>query len=85
MEISRHGGDTGKPTPFPRRAFSTIVAGLPRYRFADFVLSPRQRVLLRDGQPLTLIPRYFDLLLFLVERRSDAVHRRDIFDRSGPT
>jgi len=53
---------------------------LPRYRFADFVLSPRQRVLLRDGQPLTLIPRYFDLLLFLVERRSDAVHRRDIFD-----
>ncbi len=37
-------------------------------------------MLLRDGQPLTLIPRYFDLLLFLVERRSDAVHRRDIFD-----
>lgn len=37
-------------------------------------------MLLRDGQPLPLIPRYFDLLLFLVERRSDAVHRRDIFD-----
>ena len=37
-------------------------------------------MLLRDGRPLTLIPRYFDLLLFLVERRSDAVHRRDIFD-----
>ena len=53
---------------------------MPRYRFADFVLSPRQRLLLRDGQPLPLIPRYFDLLLFLVERRSDAVHRRDIFD-----
>lgn len=28
-----------------------------------------------------LIPRYFDLLLFLVERRGEAVHRRDIFDR----
>ncbi len=64
----------------PQGSFSTIVAALPRYRFADFVLSPRQRVLLRDGQPLTLIPRYLDLLLFLVERRRDAVHRRDIFD-----
>jgi DNA-binding winged helix-turn-helix (wHTH) protein len=28
-----------------------------------------------------LIPRYFDLLVFLVERRGEAVHRRDIFDR----
>lgn len=54
---------------------------MPRYRFADFVLTPRQRLLLRDGQPLPLIPRYFDLLLFLVERRGEAVHRRDIFDR----
>lgn len=44
------------------------------------MLSPRQRALLRDGRPLTLIPRYFDLLVFLVERRGDAVHRRDIFD-----
>src|SRR4051812_24777266 len=28
-----------------------------------------------------LIPRYFDLLVFLIERRHEAVHRRDIFDR----
>jgi DNA-binding winged helix-turn-helix (wHTH) protein len=28
----------------------------------------------------TLIPRYFDLLVFLIERRREAVHRRDIFD-----
>ncbi|AMY08724.1 Transcriptional activator CadC [Luteitalea pratensis] len=54
---------------------------MPLYRFADFVLSPRQRTLARNGQPIALIPRYFDLLLFLVERRTDAVHRRDIFDR----
>lgn len=54
---------------------------MTRYRFADFVLSPRQRTLLRSGYAITLIPRYFDLLLFLIERRRDAVHRRDIFDR----
>ncbi len=38
-------------------------------------------MLLRDGREQPLIPRYFDLLVFLVERRHEAVHRRDIFDR----
>jgi DNA-binding winged helix-turn-helix (wHTH) protein len=52
-----------------------------RYRFAEFTLSPRRRLLLRHGQEVPLIPRYFDLLLLLVERRHEAVHRRDIFDR----
>src|SRR5688500_12144950 len=54
---------------------------VPRYRFSDFTLSTRQRLLVRDGQQLPLIPRYLDLLIFLVERRRDAVHRREIFDR----
>jgi DNA-binding winged helix-turn-helix (wHTH) protein len=54
---------------------------MPRYRFSEFTLSPRRRVLLRSGREQPLIPRYFDLLVFLIERRHDAVHRRDIFDR----
>ena len=54
---------------------------MPRYRFSDFTLSPRQRLLIRNGQELPLIPRYLDLLIFLIERRCDAVHRREIFDR----
>ncbi|HSC28760.1 MAG TPA: winged helix-turn-helix domain-containing protein, partial [Vicinamibacterales bacterium] len=54
---------------------------MPRYRFSDFILSPRRRMLLRGGREQPLIPRYFDLLLFLIEHRNDAVHRRDIFDR----
>ena len=36
---------------------------------------------MRDGCELQLIPRYFDLLVFLVEHRDEAVHRRTIFDR----
>ncbi len=52
-----------------------------RYRFSEFILSPRRRVLLRNGREQPLIPRYFDLLVFLVEHRGEAVHRRDIFDR----
>ncbi|PYR46136.1 MAG: CadC family transcriptional regulator, partial [Acidobacteria bacterium] len=54
---------------------------MPRYCFGEFVLSPRRRLLLRNGREQPLIPRYFDLLVFLIERRGDAVHRREIFDR----
>ena len=34
----------------------------------------------RSGQPLPLIPRYFDLLVLLIDRRNTAVSRREIFD-----
>jgi DNA-binding winged helix-turn-helix (wHTH) protein len=54
---------------------------VPRYRFSDFTLSTRKRLLIRNSQQLPLIPRYLDLLIFLIERRRDAVHRREIFDR----
>jgi len=52
-----------------------------RYRFGPFVLSPRRRTLERDGVEVPLIPRYFDLLVLLVERRHEAVHRNEIFER----
>lgn len=52
-----------------------------RYRFSEFTLSPQRRLLVRDGREVPLIPRYFDLLLLLIERRREAVHRREIFDR----
>ena len=52
-----------------------------RYRFSGFTLSPQRRLLVQDGREVPLIPRYFDLLVFLVEHRHEAVHRRDIFER----
>jgi DNA-binding winged helix-turn-helix (wHTH) protein len=54
---------------------------VPLYRFGEFTLSPRRRVLVQGGRALPLIPRYFDLLVFLIERRRDAVPRQEIFDR----
>jgi DNA-binding winged helix-turn-helix (wHTH) protein len=54
---------------------------VPRYRFGSYTLSPRRRLLVRDAEELPLIPRYFDLLVFLIERRHEAVHRQEIFDR----
>ena len=54
--------------------------GPPRYRFAGHTLSPARRTLVRDGRELPLIPRCFDLLVLLVERRNEAVSRHDILD-----
>jgi len=54
---------------------------MPHYRFSDFALSTRKRLLIRNDQQMPLIPRYLDLLIFLIERRREAVHRREIFDR----
>jgi DNA-binding winged helix-turn-helix (wHTH) protein len=51
-----------------------------RYRFGDFCVSPARRLLLRSGRELALIPRYLDLLILLLERRHEAVHRREIFE-----
>jgi len=51
-----------------------------RYRFGEFTVSPARRVLLSGTRDLPLVPRYFDLLLFLVRNRDRAVHRREIFD-----
>src|SRR5262245_54184539 len=50
------------------------------YRFGPFTVSPTRRALLRAGEEVPLIPRYFDLLVLLLERRGEAVHRRDIRD-----
>jgi len=52
----------------------------PRYRFADFTVSPSRRTLTRAGREIPLIPRYFDLLVLLIERRREAVHRQQILD-----
>jgi DNA-binding winged helix-turn-helix (wHTH) protein len=50
-----------------------------RFRFAQFVLSPRQRVLTREGTAVPLIPKYFDLLVLLIRRRGEAVSKQTIF------
>src|SRR5262245_49301241 len=52
-----------------------------RYRFGDFTLAPARRVLMRGGEEVPLIPRYFDLLLLLIEKRQQAVTRQEIFDQ----
>jgi DNA-binding winged helix-turn-helix (wHTH) protein len=59
---------------------STDESAAVCYRFGAFVLAPARRLLLEGIREVPLIPRYFDLLLLLVERRNGVVGRRLIFD-----
>ena len=55
-------------------------SGRPRYLFSGHILSPARRILVRNGRELPLIPRCFDLLVLLIERRNEAVSRHDILE-----
>jgi hypothetical protein len=46
-----------------------VIGHAGSYHFSNFIVSPRRWLLVRDGRELSLIPRYFDLLVFLIERR----------------
>jgi DNA-binding winged helix-turn-helix (wHTH) protein len=51
-----------------------------RYYFADFVLDPAQRQLLRGGQRLELNARYLDALVLLVQNAGKLVSKQRFFD-----
>lgn len=54
------------------------------YRFGPFRLDPAGRRLTREGEPLCLTPKGFDLLVALVEARGEVVERDVLMDRVWP-
>ena len=52
----------------------------PRFRFDEFTVSPGERTVTRAGVEVSLIPRYFDLLVLLLEERHRAVTRDEIME-----
>jgi TolB-like protein/Flp pilus assembly protein TadD len=54
------------------------------YRFADFLLVPSDKRLLRDGQPVALAPKLFDALLLMVEGGGHLVEKQELIDRLWP-
>lgn len=54
------------------------------YEFPPFVLDPLQRRLLRDGEPVRLRTKTFDLLLTLVESAGDLLTRDDLIQAVWP-
>src|SRR6266576_2422030 len=55
-----------------------------RYRFGPFELQPDNRRLLKDGAPISLRPRAFDLLAALVDRAGYLVTKDELLDRVWP-
>jgi non-specific serine/threonine protein kinase len=54
------------------------------FRFGRFVVQPRERRLLADGEPLTVGPRAFDVLLALLERAGNLVTKQELLERVWP-
>src|SRR5262245_1126055 len=56
----------------------------PYYEFGSFRLDPAERLLRRDGAPVQLTPKMFDILLFLVERSGRLVSKDELMRAVWP-
>jgi len=54
------------------------------YEFGPFHLDPTERLLLRDGRPVPLTPKAFDLLMVLVQRRGHLIEKRELLEAVWP-
>src|SRR5260370_10468779 len=64
-----------------------MVVGLksnPLYAFGSYRLDSVERVLRRDGQPVTLPPKDLETLLVLVERAGHIVEKEELLEKVWP-
>jgi len=63
-----------------RRSAGKVVPGqlTERQRFGEIEIDPASRVVLRDGAPVALRPKEFDLLIALVRRRGGVASRDEL-------
>ena len=54
------------------------------FKFGDFLLIPRERLLLRDNEPVPLTGKAFDLLLVLVRRSGQLVSKDELLQEVWP-
>jgi DNA-binding winged helix-turn-helix (wHTH) protein len=88
--IGRAPGGLGDvPSPLEVEYANAAPGGVPgrshTYRFDRFVLDPRTRRLLRDGEEKHLSPKAFDLMTCLVENRARAMSRAALLQRVWPS
>lgn len=55
--------------------------GRPVLRFNQIQVDPGARQVLRNGEPVALTPREFDLLLALIEKQGDVISRPDLMEQ----
>jgi DNA-binding winged helix-turn-helix (wHTH) protein len=62
----------------------TRKVGNHLYRFGSFQLEPEERRLLHDGELVSLTPKAFDTLVYLVERAGHLVEKEDLMEALWP-
>lgn len=56
----------------------------PLFEFGPFRLEPDERRLLRDGDPVAIAPKAFDLLVFLVAHADQLLRKEELMERLWP-
>jgi len=67
-----------------RGASAVTSAGSPEaegHRFGPFYLDAENHALYRDGQALSLNPKYLQVLLYLVRRGGTLVSKEELFEQ----
>ena len=54
------------------------------FEFDNFLLDSQQRLLFRDGEPLDLTPKVFDVLLELVQSGGRVVEKKELMEKIWP-
>lgn len=54
------------------------------FEFDNFLLDSQQRLLFRDGEPLELTPKVFDVLLELVQNGGRVVEKKELMEKIWP-
>jgi DNA-binding winged helix-turn-helix (wHTH) protein len=67
---------------FSKKNQSSVETG---YRFGEFELSPRDRLLKRASSPVSLQPKAFDALLCLVRRAEHLVSKQELIQTLWPS
>jgi DNA-binding winged helix-turn-helix (wHTH) protein len=81
--IAAHLSDQSQWSQAP--VLDSIVGGLDELRFRGYRLLPSARILLRDGRPVCIGSRAFDILHVLVKARGCIVCKREIVKSVWPT
>ena len=67
---------------FPKRAEGKPPKHI--FEFGPFVLNSRKRILLRDGEPVSLTPKALEILLLLVENHGEVLVKEELMETIWP-
>ncbi len=75
-----------KSKRIPKTSVSTATSQKAKriYRFGSFTLNEAEHQLLRNGEPVRLAPKAFDVLLVLIQNRGSLVTKEELLEEVWP-